>query len=202
MWTWCAPAWKVMMAASRTRISCPKSDVHEMDCASLKGVCMAWLCSSMACAWRACSCTGKEAMAECWCRSMHPGHTSGMANLPLTPTMVTWEAPPCQCHAAAGLTPYAQDMMVWEAQLARRQRHANVMPLLASFLHGQELWLILPLCVCTLRSLLDQAYPQVRRLAHLSRERLCSVTSMLLCTRCAARQALRALITARCKPLR
>lgn len=54
--------------------------------------------------------------------------------------------------------------MVWEAQLARRQRHANVMPLLASFLHGQELWLILPLCACTLRSLLDQAHPHVRRL--------------------------------------
>lgn len=62
--------------------------------------------------------------------------------------------------------------MVWEAQLARRQRHANVMPLLASFLHGQELWLILPLCACTLRSLLDQAYPQVRRVAHPSRERV------------------------------
>ncbi|KAK9821309.1 hypothetical protein WJX81_008022 [Elliptochloris bilobata] len=52
------------------------------------------------------------------------------------------------------------DMMVWEAQLARRQRHANIMPLLASFLHGQELWLILPLCACTLRALLDQAHPK------------------------------------------
>ena len=53
--------------------------------------------------------------------------------------------------------------MVCEAQLARRQRHANVMPLLASFLHGQELWLVLPLCRCTLRALLDEAYPRVRR---------------------------------------
>lgn len=52
--------------------------------------------------------------------------------------------------------------MVCEAQLARRQRHANVMPLLASFLHGQELWLVLPLCRCTLRALLDEAYPRVR----------------------------------------
>ena len=67
---------------------------------------------------------------------------------------------------------HVQDMMVWEAQLARRQRHANVMPLLASILHGQELWLILPLCACTLRSLLDQAYPQVRRIAHPSRVRV------------------------------
>ena len=61
----------------------------------------------------------------------------------------------------------AQDMMVWEAQLARRQRHANVMPLLAAFLHGQELWLILPLCACTLRALLDRAYPHVRCMPNL-----------------------------------
>jgi len=59
-------------------------------------------------------------------------------------------------------TPRAQDMMVGEAQIARRQRHANVMPLLASFLHGQELWMVLPLCRCTLRGLLDAAYPRAR----------------------------------------
>lgn len=52
--------------------------------------------------------------------------------------------------------------MVGEAQIARRQRHANVMPLLASFLAGPELWLVLPLCRCTLRGLLDGAFPQAR----------------------------------------
>ena len=66
------------------------------------------------------------------------------------------------CAGRTGRARRAQDMMVGEAQIARRQRHANVMPLLASFLHGQELWMVLPLCRCTLRGLLNAAYPRAR----------------------------------------
>ena len=56
-----------------------------------------------------------------------------------------------------------QDEIVREAQTMRQQSHPNVLPLLCSFVHEQNLWMVMPyVSGGSVLNIMKYAYPDVR----------------------------------------
>ena len=70
-----------------------------------------------------------------------------------------------------------QDTVIQEAVIMKRQRHPHILELLAVFVDGSDLWMIIPLVSGgSLESLLQKGYPKVR---HPSSVMLCTMTNHL-----------------------
>ena len=62
-----------------------------------------------------------------------------------------------------------QDEIVREAQTMRQQSHPNVLPLLCSFVHEQNLWMVMPyVSGGSVLNIMKYAYPDVRMALPLS----------------------------------
>ena len=58
-----------------------------------------------------------------------------------------------------------QDEIVREAQTMRQQSHPCVLPLYCSFVHEQNLWMVMPYVAGgSVLNIMKYAYPEVRRL--------------------------------------
>ena len=67
---------------------------------------------------------------------------------------------------------HPQDTVIQEAVIMKRQRHPHILELLAVFVDGSDLWMIIPLVSGgSLESLLQKGYPKV-----------CHPSSVMLCT--------------------
>ena len=72
---------------------------------------------------------------------------------------------------------HPQDTVIQEAVIMKRQRHPHILELLAVFVDGSDLWMIIPLVSGgSLESLLQKGYPKVR---HPSSVMLCTMTNHL-----------------------
>lgn len=72
--------------------------------------------------------------------------------------------PPLGTAAVVGLTAHRamQDEIVREAQTMRQQLHSNVLPLYTSFVHEQNLWMVMPYVSSgSVLNIMKYAHPEV-----------------------------------------
>ena len=71
------------------------------------------------------------------------------------------------------------DEIVHEAQLMRNYHHPNVLPLYTSFVHGSDLWMVMPfISGGSVLHIMKYAHPEVRHAGGLA----CSCACSGLCT--------------------
>ncbi len=60
----------------------------------------------------------------------------------------------------------SQDEIIHEAQTMRMYNHPNILPLYCSFVHGQELWMVMPFVAGgSVLHIMKYAHPEVGRLS-------------------------------------